>query len=243
MKIALCFWGICRSTDITIDSIENNIFNVLKQNNIEYDVYLHTFTMYRPYTNERAKEFSLDLKNTIWKLLKPTEHIIEHQDLIDTKLHFEKYRTCGNPWKDDCESFSTLDNVVRSLYSLKKVTELWSKNSAKYDAIIYLRPDVLFIAPLEIQWLKNLQPNCILIPNFHLTENCNDRFAIGKPNTMKIFGNRFDDAYEYSLTKILHSERYLSYIIQKNNIQIIHIPFIFKRIRADGTICEGDKKL
>jgi hypothetical protein len=242
MKIALCFWGICRSTDITIESIQTYIFNILKQNNIDYDVYLHTFSLYRPYTNPRAGEFSLQLKNTIWKLLKPTSHSVESQDRIDTELILEKYRKCGNPWPD-CPTFDTLDNHIRSLYSLKKVTELWLPKRSEYDAIMYLRPDVKFTSPLNINWLKNIAPDCIIIPNFHLTENCNDRFAIGKPGVMEIYGTRFDGAYEYSLTNSLHSEKYMAYVLRKYNIKIQHIPFVFRRMRADGSICEGDKHL
>jgi hypothetical protein len=243
MKIAICFWGICRSTDITIESLHTNIFRVLKANNIEYDTFVHTFTLYRPYSNPRANEHSLILKNTLWRLLEPTEHSVEHQDFIDTKLNFEQYRACGNPWASDTYTFTTLDNHIRSLYSLKKVTELWKSQKAVYDAVMYVRPDVRFTKPIQIEWLTDLKPNTILIPDFHLHENCNDRFAIGKPDVAGVFGNRYDTAHEYSLKNSLHSEKYLSYILKHNNITIEHIPISFRRIRADGLTHPGDLSL
>ena len=43
-KVCICFYGLVhRSLPHTIDSIEQNIFNVLKENNIEYDTYVHTW--------------------------------------------------------------------------------------------------------------------------------------------------------------------------------------------------------
>ena len=69
MKVALCFWGICRSTDKTIDSIKTNIHNVLKQNNIEYDTYVHTYHLSKPYSNKRAGELPQQLNNYLYILL------------------------------------------------------------------------------------------------------------------------------------------------------------------------------
>ena len=37
MKIAILFWGLTRSLKYTIKSIKINVFNVLQENNIDYD--------------------------------------------------------------------------------------------------------------------------------------------------------------------------------------------------------------
>ena len=39
MKIALCFWGLTRSLKYTIDSIKNNILEILDSRNIEYKIF------------------------------------------------------------------------------------------------------------------------------------------------------------------------------------------------------------
>lgn len=243
MRVALCFWGICRSTDIVIKSIESCIFNALRKYGIKYDVYLHTYTLYRSYTNPRAQEENLQLKNSLWKLLKPTKYLVENQDIVDSSLKLFNYRTMGNPWPEDGGTFCTLDNHVRALWSLKKVTELWSESGIEYDAILYLRPDVRYYIPFQMEWLENLNTFTLKCPDFHLTDGCNDRFAVGKPNVMKLFGNRFDDAYEYSLKKKLHSEEYLAEILRRNKILVEAIPFRFRRIRANGELCEADRNL
>jgi hypothetical protein len=252
MRVALCFWGICRSTDRIIESIETCIFNPLINARIFYDVYLHTYKLYRPYTNIRSNETGLQLKNTIWKLLKPTEAKIENQDEVDKALDLKKYRSKGDPWGNEKNSknnedllendYSTLDNHIRALYSLSEVTKLWSQSDSTYDLVIYLRPDVRFMTPLSLNWL-DVRKGLILIPDFHLFYGCNDRFAIGVPKDMKVYGERFYSAYEYSLQKPLHSEQFLSNHIVSYGIEFKTIPIRFRRVRADGHTCNTDKDL
>ena len=160
------------------------------------------------------------------------------------KLELQNYRTYGNPWaEEDNGSFSTLDNHIRALWSLKQVTSLWRGTGIVYDAVMYLRPDVQFLTYLSPSWLQNLTQTTIRIPNFHLIDGCNDRFAIGQPPVMELYGKRFEQAYEYSLRASLHSEKFLSYILNKNHVQIEYLPIRFRRLRANGEICPGDKDL
>lgn len=242
MRVALCFWGLCRSTDITYESIKRYIFDSLENAGIDYDIYLHTYTLYRPYTNLRSNETNVQLKNTLWKLLNPLNYSIEHQDKVDRGLSFEKYRTQGNPWGDTYD-YSTLDNHIRSLWSLKQVTNLWKISEKVYTKIIYLRPDVLFKTPLNIEWIKSPLKQTILIPEFHNVYDCNDRFAIGEPEAMLVYGERFNAAYEYSKKKKLHSEGFLADRIKDRGYNFRKIPFVFQRIRANGLVSEADANL
>lgn len=45
MKAAVCFWGLCRSTDKIIESLQRNIFDILRNAGIQYDVFVHTFPL------------------------------------------------------------------------------------------------------------------------------------------------------------------------------------------------------
>jgi hypothetical protein len=241
MRVALCFWGLCRSLEYTIESIKTNIFEVLKEYDIEYTIFLHTYTLYHRYTNLRAGENNIFLNNTAWKLLNPTRYIIENQDTVDKMLTLKRYRTKGDPWQNDgITPFSTLDNHIRALWSLKQVTSLW--NESDFDIVIYLRPDVHYRTRFDIKWLLAKSKE-IKIPDFHIHYNCNDRFALGRPNNMKLYGNRFDSAYSYSLHMQLHSEKYLNAIMNSKGIYFNRIPFIFRRIRANGTTFPVDISL
>lgn len=244
VHVAICVWGICRSSNLTIESVTRHIFQPLIDAGITYTTFLHTYTLDRPYKNLRAGESNLLLNNTLWKLFQPSQSIQEDQDTVDAHLQLETYRTHGNPWAhENGEGFQTLDNHIRALWSLQQVTQLWIPTQHMYDAILYIRPDVRFFTSLRPSWVQDLSTHTISIPKFHLIDGVNDRFALGHPSVMKQYGMRFYHAKEYSMLAPLHSERFLAWILNTYTIHITYIPIKFRRIRADGTICEGDKDI
>jgi hypothetical protein len=60
---------------------------------------------------------------------------------------------------------------------------------------------------------------------------------------MLLYGERYNNAYDNSLTNKLHAETYLKYILEKNKIDIINIKFEFHRIRANGFNYDENKLL
>jgi hypothetical protein len=243
-RIAICVWGICRSSDKTIESVRTNIIQPLHEAGIETELFLHTYTLYRPYENLRAGELKLQLKNSLWKLFQPVQSIVEDQDSVDKTLQLHQYRTMGNPWKEeDGQGFQTLDNHIRALWSLYQVTQLWLPNQSTYDAVMYIRPDVLFLSKIHIEWIQSLSAQTIGIPSFHLIDGVNDRFAVGRPSVMKHYGTRFLHAKTYADKLPLHSEQFLSWILSTTNIHVTYIPIKFRRIRANGVVCEADKEI
>lgn len=247
MRVALCYWGIARSTDETIESIERNILKPLLDANVDVRVYVHTYTSTQPYTNPRANEFNLQLKNDIWKLLLPDYYKVERQEDVDLHLQHSKYRKHGDPWAHEPRplytKYSTLDNCIRALWSLFQVTQLWLPSADQFDAVLYLRPDVRFVTPLKYEWLLSLQKGVIRVPNFHLVDGWNDRFAVGKPCDMRLYGLRFTAAYTYSQDFPLHSEKFLAAYMEKHSIKAEPIHIRFRRIRADGVVCPADEEI
>ena len=73
MKVALAFWGLTRSLKYTINSINEKIINILKKNNIEYKIFMHTWIVNSIYNNTRSHENNIVLDNEEYKLLNPVE--------------------------------------------------------------------------------------------------------------------------------------------------------------------------
>lgn len=244
MRVALCFWGLCRSTDLVVQSFEENVLQPLAEAGYEIDIYLHTYKWYKTYTNLRSNEIGLLLKNTNYKLLNPRRAIVENQEQADNEIDFHTYRSNGDPWVDDCksekEAWITHSNHLRALWSLKKVTGLWQSSARSYDAIIYLRPDVRFKTKFDVAWIEAVRRGTVFIPDFHVYFGSNDRFAIGSPSDMGIYGNRFDGAFEYSRKKPLHAEGFLTDYMYSKGIKFECVPFRFQRVRANGVTCEAD---
>jgi hypothetical protein len=65
-RLALCFFGLTRSLNWTVESIENHILGPLNRagtpgNEVKYDVFLHTYAMKsvnNPRTNERSVPYT-----------------------------------------------------------------------------------------------------------------------------------------------------------------------------------------
>lgn len=240
MKIAICFFGLTRSLKFTHPSIKKYIFDPLHNNGIVYDIYLHTFYL-KTLTNPRAGEINCVLDNNEYKLLEPiTAKQIDDQNKIDPILNFKAYRSKGDPWKNQ---FKSLDNLLRQLYSLEQVTKLWESSGIEYDVVVYCRPDVKYLKDIDTGLLKNLKDGCVYVPSFLSCKGCNDRFAIGKPAAMKIYGNRRRGALEYSKTKPLHAETFLATTLTQFGFGICKIHFPFYRIRANGNVSKLDQQL
>lgn len=247
MRVALCFWGLCRSTHLTIHNLEQTIFSILRNAGIQFDSFVHTYTIRRPYSNPRSGEYELQLRNTNWKLLQPTCVSIENQDDIDSQIGFSNYRSKGNPWADEASQqelpWHTLDNHLRALWSLKQVTGLWLASNVSYDWIIYLRPDVRFGSSFDICWFNHLRSMEVGCPDFQQIAGCNDRFAVCRPTIAKVYGNRFDNALVYSRQKPLHAETFLADTMAAAGATFVPLDIRFVRIRADGQICPADVNL
>jgi hypothetical protein len=234
MKIAIGFFGITRSLKYTIDSIKNNIFNILIKNNIEYDVYMHTYNLTN-YKNIRTKENinDEDIDNEEYKLLQPDFVEIDIQEDIKQKINLFQYRTFNDPWNTN---YNSVDNFILGQYSKQKLTNMIKKQNFNYDYVLFMRPDCLYLESFKIDFFNLVNDNSIIIPNFHLfgSYNFNDRFCITNMNTYNIYGCIFDNLLEISKNNPLHSETVIGKIIFENKINVIRVKFNFSRVRFNG---------
>ena len=74
INVAICYWGMTRSTRFVYKSHEEKLFNVLKKDGINFDVYIHTWKTDKNIIFGREVETPID--NEEYKLLNPTEYKI-----------------------------------------------------------------------------------------------------------------------------------------------------------------------
>ena len=73
ITVCICFFGvIARSLEWTIESIKKNIYNVLEENHIKYDVLIHNNYVDNIYSYREVPEDNIKINNNNIKLLKPT---------------------------------------------------------------------------------------------------------------------------------------------------------------------------
>ena len=240
-KVAVGFFGITRSLKFTQDSIYKNVLRRLEELGYDYKIFLHTYEL-NNYKNIRTYEECTNMDNEEYKLLNPDYFEIEKQDLVLESINPKKYRTHKDPWNTN---YNSVDNFILAQYSKMKLTNMIEKNQINFDYIMFLRPDVEYLHPLEHSFFNNVVEKKISIPNFHLygTPRFNDRFAITNQETYKIYGKVFHELFEISKKKPLHSETVLSKYLTQNDIKYKYILFVFKRIRIDGSVDRFDKTI
>ena len=242
-KVAICLFGILRNKSFFTNFNETIIEN-LKKAGIEYDIYIHTYTE-NTLNFIRTNEFGfVDIK--INNKINYKNIIFEKQKDFDKKSKelYENVKKYGDIYNNNFES---LINLIRQLNSIKKVTSLWS-DIEKYDLYLYMRLDVIYHDKIDINFIsKYLDQKVIFTPYWHKCYGLNDRFAAGDYDTMKIYGNKLDEIFNYMNNNIkksryykkkcsLHGERLVKFIVEKYNLKNIDLDFKFSRLRFKGNI-------
>ena len=247
MSVAICFFGITRSLKYTIKSINENILQVFQENNIDYDIYLHTYKITTDYVNYRANESTNvnDIDNEEYRLLNPKYLKIDIQEEIKKKLELHKYRRKGDPWGGNrCKNYNSLDNFILGSYSKFQVTNMVKNANKIYDYVLFIRPDCLYVKKFNIDFFKFVNNNVICTPDFGLHSRylLNDRMAICNMNNYWIYGNIFEKLLDLSKKISLHSETILGIILEKYNIKSKKIDYKFIRVRCNGEMNHLDLK-
>ena len=192
MKIALVFWGLTRSLKHTIKSIEDNIFNIFKLNNIEYHVYLHTYKFNQPYNNKRANEINISLNFDEYKLLKPNFFIFDDYNEILNEINLKLYHTKKDPWNSN---YQTLNNFVLAMYSKYKITQLLEdniKNDNQSCNNLYQKKINQLTNEIKIINLKINKLN--IINNNSIIKNEIDKLIKTKDKLLKIIEDLTEDS-------------------------------------------------
>ena len=240
MKFCICFFGVIgRSLKKTIRNIEENIFNILKDNNIEYDVFIHN-NYVETITNPRGKEYNCKIDNVAYKLLHPKVFSETNQNEFDKQYNWNLLFKNGDIFQNHFsnENIST-KNAIRELHSLKMVSSLWKKED--YDFFLYLRPDLLYINKLNIDIiLKNIhKKNVLFNPTWgRYLNGLNDRIYFGDYEAISKVANRIDLIPEliFKTKRLYHAETFLMDIVKKYGITVIDIDLVGERVRANGII-------
>ncbi len=234
--IAVCYWGLTRSTKKVYKTHNEHLFQQLEKHNIHYDVYMHTWRIQgKQFINNHTTEIPVDYNE--YKLLNPTFYRIDNQEDFTSAMDFSLY-FYQHVWDEQGHCMhgewppQLILNHLCALESQKRVTEMVLENGQMYDFIIYVRPDVCINTPLDIQSVLDLKEGEIIIPNFAHYEGYNDRFAIVALQTAPIYGKRIDSIAEFRATQgRIVSEKYVKYICDKNNLKVKFIDFHFDIVR------------
>ena len=238
-NIAVCYWGMTRTLNKTKGTHENYIYDILKDNNYNYDIFMHTWKTKTQKQIIWENESNVLIDEDDYKYINPNYYKIDLQDDFIDNIEFEKYfyeyeykkhgvpRTNGKgDWRPQL-----LKNHLCALESLKRVYKMVKETGNNYKYVIFVRPDAKFHQKLDISLINNLEENEVLIQDGDHFNGYNDRFAAGCLDIMGKYANRIDEAIEFR--KNVHridAESFCRYIIDKyGNVKKAPIHFSLLR--------------
>lgn len=235
MRIAICYFGLLRTFRKTFPAHKQHIYDVLKENNIDYDIYIHTWS--GSYTNKRGNSTEIYNHNTdISDIVVPFKQRTDDQDQFISNLNMDDYfyrdvyEKLGN-----CKEGEWLPDMLLyqmcSQESQKRLINMVFESGIEYDRIIILRPDLEMPIPLRIEPIVSMKVNHIILPQDEHCGGYNDRFAIVNPKMVLYYSHRIDEAKEFRKHHgRIAGETYLKYILDKYK-------FIIKVENIPSTIC------
>jgi hypothetical protein len=162
-----------------------------------------------------------------YKLLNPKYYQIDNQKEFVNTINIEDYFSSdlyaknGNSVKGEWNP-KLIYNRICSLESIKRVTMMVEiTNISRFDAIIYIRPDMLLNNEFSLNWFIYFNPSQLMLLNYDHNEGYNDKFAVLHLENYKAFGYRIDKLKEYreKMGRIT-PEKFLKYIVLRNYKQI-----------------------
>jgi hypothetical protein len=235
MKIAICFYGIIRSLNLTYPSIRENIVIPARELG---DVRIFTHLFEKRYIKNKHSEEDGETDFN------------EHSKLESDHITIEKPQDCLNIYPMGAikefgdafdDGYQSLENLIHQLHSLKIVTNDALEWGA--DIVLFCRPDLEYhdsIKKYVKAAVKSDNKSYILIPDFvNRPDRLNDRFSlcVGR-DAISSFGLRVNNIIEFCESKCepLHSEKFLAYVLEREGI-----PVKFMRVRATRVRVNGSK--
>ena len=162
-KVAVLFFGLTRSLNSTIESIEKNIYEPFRDNDIHFHVFVHTYEVKGRYVNNRSNE-DMDVLTNNWELLRPDYIHVEVQEGVIQKLRQFTLEVCsfGLAWGSE----ETTRNALLALHSQKMLVDLVKRSRYDFDGILLLRPDLKYVDPIDVLLLElSIRWKMIVTPN------------------------------------------------------------------------------
>lgn len=235
LNIAICYWGMTRSTKKVYKSHQSCLFDRLTENNINYKIFMHSW---KTSTNLIwGQESSTPIDYDEYKLLNPDYYHLDNQSDFLDNITFSDYfsEDLFNKYGGDT-SYEWHPHLIKNhlcaLESQKRVTNIMLSQNQHFDLVIYVRPDVEITTPLLMNFL-NIQLNEIAIPDFDHFEGYNDRFAIVPFENCKQYAHRIDEIIDFRKNNgRIVSEKYVKFIANKYFTNIHFINFHFNIVRS-----------
>ena len=240
MRVAVCFSGMPRSFKTVYESHKKFIFDVLSEQGIEYDIFIHTWNNKVKYPKYLSDEGTVE---ELIELYKPTAFKIETYD--DKKIHELLNDSKVNEYHEYIDHNNDLNNIgdwiggglltnntISLFYGLNESNKLRIESGIKHDIIIKTRFDNIMFDKLNIATLSN-EKNTVYCPMGYEPDDrerlgtVNDILAVGDEHSMNVYMSLYNrlfnllkERYDKKHPRPWHTIGLTKHNLVKNNIQI-----------------------
>lgn len=238
-RVAVLFFGLSRSASITASSINENILNHSKNKEIEFKCFSSLNFIERVISRRSGErnvvlnKYDIDTIPCLWNLF-----LQQNDDYIKNEL--ESVKKQPDYYENDYNSNRFLLHQLRSLKAGYKV--LSSGLFGEFDFFLFLRPDLLYLDPIDVGEFVSSDPGplSIRLPSWHAWGGLNDRFAIASPTAAAAYAMRIENVLRYCGTMPLHAERLLAFSLRSAGASVSHMAARACRVRATGEVVSED---
>ena len=175
MKALICYWGLVRGFKYkaTLESHKKHIWNVLREQNIDFDVMLHTYN----------KEFDFQVFN-----IENLKYFVIEDDSIITERILPKIRNVHMP-----KYFSEEHR--------KGLFKCWYSQQHLHNHIVPIKNEYNFVITLDIAQyfgtsipsnIKELDMSYVYLTNFERFEGYNPRFCMSNVNNILFYLDKYN---------------------------------------------------
>lgn len=233
-KLAVVFFGLPRNSAVCYPSIEENIYQQIP-NKFSVRSFYHFYEQ-QAVDNPRSGERGL-LGRENYQPFSWMQGDLESPGECLGRWPVSELKNFGDVWKDEFKSFF---NLIHQLNSLHHVTR--HVCAFDPDAVIFLRPDLVYLDPLPAASLHAVasKKNAIYVPNWQWWNGLNDRFALCGRDVYQAYGSRLDKALDYCnySGRALHAERLLRYVMSCADAKLHTLDLRAARVRINGDVVD-----
>lgn len=241
MRVLVGLYGLNRSLRWTAVSINKNVIASLRHANVEVTCAAH-FNEPGLIHDERSGELGIAIDRTGIGRLPLDALMLEKQEegrLPATVLEAIRDLREG----PTVAPRQTMLNLLWQLYSLNQLWKLVHVTPDRYDAYLFLRPDMEYLDPLDPSVLNRIVSGEVdlITASWGKWGGLNDRFGVCSPRGAEVYAQRISGVERLCEDKgFLHGEPLLKSVAERANLRLGYTGLRAMRVRADGGTVRGE---
>lgn len=219
MKLALCYFGLIRGFKFqnVYESHKKYIYDVLKEQNIEFSVFASTYDKdYDSLNIDKIPNLKMINKLSDAEITEKLKPMAEHFD-------------CPKYYTEELKM-----NLLKCWYSQKELYKMLLQENENYDYIMVMDIGQLILNKLDN--INSLEKDCIYVPNFAHHNGYCGRMLIGSMENMLFFLKKYEYIQEHLNTNIHPETFYKNYIENIGKLSVKYLNFKFWRCRTNGDL-------